>query len=207
MSVASLGRRAAVGDRLALSTIRPAARTTQDRPYTPPCWPAFAAPCRPPVQKEAIFADDLLAMLATLDNDLRGLRDRAILAIGFRRGLRPLRIVGLDCGFRAASEDGTGWIEIFGAAKGAGAAKDEGRTPPALKTKAAPMFPRAAKEGGLLLTITARPAGARSRSDAAPAPHLPHRDARNLDAAWSRSPTDRCFAVSQRKTRASPRSV
>ena len=31
-----------------------------------------------------------------------------------------------DCGPNQ-SEDGTGWIEIFGAAKGAGAAKDEGR--------------------------------------------------------------------------------
>ena len=52
---------------------------------------------RPPVQKEAIFADDLLAMLATLDNDPRGLRDRAILAIGFAGGLRRSEIVGLDC--------------------------------------------------------------------------------------------------------------
>ena len=59
---------------------------------------------RPPVQKEAIFADDLLAMLATLDNDLRGLRDRAILAIGFAGGLRRSEIVGLDCG-SGQSED------------------------------------------------------------------------------------------------------
>ena len=36
---------------------------------------------RPPVQKEAIYADELLAMLAMLDMDLRGLRDRAILAL------------------------------------------------------------------------------------------------------------------------------
>ena len=43
---------------------------------------------RPPTQKEAIFADELLAMLATLEMDLRGLRDRAILAIGFSGGLR-----------------------------------------------------------------------------------------------------------------------
>ena len=80
---------------------------------------------RPPVQKEAIFADDLLAMLATLDNDLRGLRDRAILAIGFAGGLRRSEIVGLDCG-PSQSEDGAGWIEIFGAAKGAAGAKNEG---------------------------------------------------------------------------------
>ena len=53
---------------------------------------------RPPLQKAAIFADELLAMLATLDMDLRGLRDRAILAIGFAGGLRRSEIVGLDCG-------------------------------------------------------------------------------------------------------------
>jgi integrase len=55
---------------------------------------------RPPLQKAAIFADELLAMLATLEMDLRGLRDRAILAIGFAGGLRRSEIVGLDCGPR-----------------------------------------------------------------------------------------------------------
>ena len=67
---------------------------------------------RPPAQKEAIFADELLAMLATLDKDLRGLRDRAILAIGFAGGLRRSEIVGLDCG-PDQTEDGAGWIEIL----------------------------------------------------------------------------------------------
>jgi integrase len=67
---------------------------------------------RPPLQKAAIFADELLAMLAVLDMDLRGLRDRAILAIGFAGGLRRSEIVGLDCGPRQ-TEDGSGWIEIF----------------------------------------------------------------------------------------------
>lgn len=67
---------------------------------------------RPPVQKEAIFADELMKMLATLDMDLRGLRDRAILALGFAGGLRRSEIVGLDCG-PGQSEDGSGWIEIF----------------------------------------------------------------------------------------------
>ena len=51
-------------------------------------------------------------MLATLEMDLRGLRDRAILAIGFAGGLRRSEIVGLDCNPRQ-SEDGSGWIEIF----------------------------------------------------------------------------------------------
>ncbi len=67
---------------------------------------------RPPLQKQAIFADELIAMLATLEMDLRGIRDRAILAIGFAGGLRRSEIVGLDCG-PDQSEDGTGWIEIF----------------------------------------------------------------------------------------------
>jgi integrase len=67
---------------------------------------------RPPLQKAAIFADELLAMLATLQMDLRGLRDRAILAIGFAGGLRRSEIVGLDCGPRQ-TEDGSGWIELF----------------------------------------------------------------------------------------------
>ncbi|TLG71845.1 tyrosine-type recombinase/integrase [Methylocystis sp. B8] len=67
---------------------------------------------RPPAQKEAIFADELLAMLATLDMDLRGLRDRAILAIGFAGGLRRSEIVGLDCG-PDQTDDGTGWVEIY----------------------------------------------------------------------------------------------
>jgi integrase len=67
---------------------------------------------RPPSQKAAIFADELLAMLATLDMDLRGLRDRAILAIGFAGGLRRSEIVGLDCGPRQ-TEDGSGWVEIL----------------------------------------------------------------------------------------------
>jgi integrase len=67
---------------------------------------------RPPLQKAAVFADELLAMLATLDMDLRGLRDRAILAIGFAGGLRRSEIVGLDCG-PDQTEDGAGWIEIF----------------------------------------------------------------------------------------------
>ena len=67
---------------------------------------------RPPTQKAAIFADELLAMLATLDMDLRGLRDRAILALGFAGALRRSEIVGLDCG-PGQSEDGGGWVEIM----------------------------------------------------------------------------------------------
>jgi integrase len=74
---------------------------------------------RPPVQKEAIYADELLAMLATLSKDLRGLRDRALLSIGFAGGLRRSEIVGLDCG-PDQTDDGTGWIEIVGADQNGG---------------------------------------------------------------------------------------
>jgi integrase len=67
----------------------------------------------PPRQKEAILPEDLIAMLETLDRgSLRGLRDRAMLLIGFAGGLRRSEIVGLDCG-RDQTEDGRGWVEFF----------------------------------------------------------------------------------------------
>lgn len=68
---------------------------------------------RPPVQKEAVLADDIIAMLETLDRGtLRGLRDRAMLLIGYAGGLRRSEIVGLD--LKAdQTEDGRGWIEIL----------------------------------------------------------------------------------------------
>lgn len=66
----------------------------------------------PPRQKEAILPEDLIAMLETLDRgSLRGLRDRAMLLLGFAGGLRRSEITGLDLG-RNQSEDGRGWIEI-----------------------------------------------------------------------------------------------
>ncbi|SES42644.1 site-specific integrase [Rhizobium sp. NFR03] len=68
---------------------------------------------KPPVQKEAVLADDIIAMIATLDRGtLRGLRDRAMLLIGYAGGLRRSEIVGLD--LKAdQTEDGRGWIEIL----------------------------------------------------------------------------------------------
>ena len=67
----------------------------------------------PPRQKEAILPEDLIAMLETLDRgSLRGLRDRAMLLLGFAGGLRRSEITGLDLG-RDQTDDGRGWIEIF----------------------------------------------------------------------------------------------
>ena len=67
---------------------------------------------RPPVQKEAILPDDILAMVATLPHDLRGLRDRAILLLGYAGGLRRSEIVSLD-----VTKDDTpasqGWVEFL----------------------------------------------------------------------------------------------
>ena len=67
---------------------------------------------RPPAQKEAILPEDLRAMLATLPHDLRGLRDRALLLIGFAGGLRRSEIVGLDHG-KDDTPDSLGWVEIL----------------------------------------------------------------------------------------------
>ncbi|MGE3876055.1 MAG: site-specific integrase [Parvibaculaceae bacterium] len=67
----------------------------------------------PPRQKEAVLPEDLIAMLETLDRGtLRGLRDRAMLLLGFAGGLRRSEIVGLDAG-RDQTEDSSGWVEIL----------------------------------------------------------------------------------------------
>lgn len=67
---------------------------------------------RPPVQKAAILAEDILAMIATLPFDLRGLRDRAILLLGYAGGLRRSEIVSLDR-HKDDTPDSGGWIEIL----------------------------------------------------------------------------------------------
>lgn len=67
---------------------------------------------RPPVQKEAILPEDILTMVATLGFDLRGLRDRAILLLGYAGGLRRSEIVSLDASKGDTLESG-GWIEIL----------------------------------------------------------------------------------------------
>lgn len=68
---------------------------------------------RPPLQKEAVLAEDVIAMLETLDRGtLRGMRDRAILLVGYAGGFRRSEIVGLDLKPNQ-TEDGRGWIEIL----------------------------------------------------------------------------------------------
>lgn len=67
---------------------------------------------KPPRQKEAVLGEDIRAMIDTLSHDLRGLRDRAIVLLGFAGGLRRSEIVGLDI-VRDEQSDGSGWIQIF----------------------------------------------------------------------------------------------
>ncbi len=60
-----------------------------------------------------MLPEHLIAMLETLPRGtLRGLRDRAMLLIGFAGGLRRSEIVGLDVG-RDQTKDSRGWIEIL----------------------------------------------------------------------------------------------
>jgi integrase len=68
---------------------------------------------RPPVQKAALLGEDIRAMVATLPFDLRGLRDRAILLLGYAGGLRRSEIVSLDVGRDDTSASG-GWIDVMG---------------------------------------------------------------------------------------------
>ena len=69
---------------------------------------------RPPVQKEAILPEDILAMVATLGFDLRGMRDRAIMLLGYAGGLRRSEIVSLDV-HKDDTPDSGGWVEVFDA--------------------------------------------------------------------------------------------
>lgn len=59
------------------------------------------------------MATDIIVMLETLDRGtLRGMRDRAMLLIGYTGGLRRSEIVGLD--LKAdQTEVGRGWIDIL----------------------------------------------------------------------------------------------
>lgn len=67
---------------------------------------------KPPTQKEALFAEDIIEMISILPFDLRGMRDKAILLIGYAGGLRRSEIIGLDVG-KDETEDSGGWIDIL----------------------------------------------------------------------------------------------
>ena len=67
---------------------------------------------KPPEQKEAVLAEDILEMIAGLTFGLREMRDRAIILIGYAGGLRRSEIVGLDVG-DDETEDSGGWIEFM----------------------------------------------------------------------------------------------
>ena len=66
----------------------------------------------PPVQKEAVLAGDVLAMIATLSFNLRDMRDRAIILLGYAGGLRRTEITGLDVG-KDNTDESRGWVEIL----------------------------------------------------------------------------------------------
>lgn len=66
---------------------------------------------KPPKQKEAIMGEDIIKMISILPFDLRGMRDKTILLIGYAGGLRRSEIVGLDMG-PDQTEDSRGWIEV-----------------------------------------------------------------------------------------------
>jgi site-specific recombinase XerD len=51
---------------------------------------------QPPVQREPLTLDDLRALVRTCGDDLPGLRDRALLLVGFAAALRRSEIVALD---------------------------------------------------------------------------------------------------------------
>jgi integrase len=68
---------------------------------------------RPPVQKEALLPEHLVAMLDLLPpSSLRNIRDRAILLLGFAGGLRRSEIAGLVMS-PEDSFQGSGWPEFF----------------------------------------------------------------------------------------------
>jgi integrase len=68
---------------------------------------------RPPVEKEALLPEHVVAMLdALLLSDLGSPRDRAILLLGFAAGLRRWEIVGHVMS-REDSLESSGWPEFF----------------------------------------------------------------------------------------------
>ena len=68
---------------------------------------------RPPIQKEALLPEHVLAMLDLVPpSNLRNIRDRAILLLGFAGGLRRSEVAGLVMS-PEDSLQGSGWPEFF----------------------------------------------------------------------------------------------
>jgi len=68
---------------------------------------------RPPVQKEALLPEHIVAMLDLLPpSNLRNIRDRAILLLGFAGGLRRSEVAGLVMSVEDSLQ-GSGWPEFF----------------------------------------------------------------------------------------------
>ena len=68
---------------------------------------------RPPVQKEALLPEHVVAILDALPpSNLRNIRDRAILLLGFAGGLGRSEVVGLVMSPEDSLE-GSGWPEFF----------------------------------------------------------------------------------------------
>lgn len=67
---------------------------------------------KPPRQKEAVLAEDVLEMVSALTFGLRDMRDRAIILLGYAGGLRRTEIVGLDVG-KDDTDGSRGYIELL----------------------------------------------------------------------------------------------
>ena len=61
--------------------------------------------------EDPILGEEMILVLGALPRNVSGLRDRAILLIGFCGALRRSEMVGLDVGEKQ-SKDGTGWVGI-----------------------------------------------------------------------------------------------
>lgn len=98
-SVATLGRR--------LAAIRTAHKVANE---TPPAggelrqvWAGIRrAHGRPPAQKRALVADDVRRAVQAMPNTLAGLRDRALILVGFGGALRRSELVGLEIDAKGA---------------------------------------------------------------------------------------------------------
>ena len=64
-------------------------------PMSPRRWPAFAATPPIPTKKRAATLTVLRELLAPIPTDLRGLRDRALLLVGFAGALRRSELAGI----------------------------------------------------------------------------------------------------------------